>query len=83
MGLLDLFRQRRVPSAAVAKERLQILVAHERRECNSPSYMPRLKEDLLQVIRKYVAVEQDAVQVTLESDGSNEVLELNVVLPAK
>jgi cell division topological specificity factor len=83
MGLLDLFRQRRVPSAAVAKERLQILVAHERRERNSPSYMPRLKEDLLQVIRKYVAVEQDAVQVTLESDGSNEVLELNVVLPAK
>lgn len=83
MGLLDLFRQKREPSAAVAKERLQILVAHERRQRNSPSYMPSLKEDLLQVIRKYVAVEQDAVQVTLESDGSNEVLELNVVLPAK
>ena len=83
MGLLDLFRQKREPSAAVAKQRLQILVAHERRQRNSPSYMPSLKEDLLQVIRKYVAVEQDAVQVTLESDGSNEVLELNVVLPAK
>lgn len=83
MGLLDLFRQKQAPSATVAKERLQILVAHERRQRNSPSYMPKLKEDLLRVIRKYVAVDQDAVQVTLESDGSNEVLELNVVLPAK
>ena len=83
MGLLDLFRQKREPSASVAKERLQILVAHERAQRNSPSYMPKLKEDLLRVIRKYVAVDQDAVQVTLESDGSNEVLELNVVLPAK
>ena len=83
MGLLDLFRHKREPSAVVAKERLQILVAHERAQRNSPSYMPSLKEDLLQVIRKYVAVEQDAVQVTLESDGNNEVLELNVVLPAK
>ena len=83
MGLLDLFRQKSTPSAAVAKERLQILVAHERRQRNSPSYMPQLKEDLLQVIRKYVAIERDAVQVNLESDGDNEVLELNVVLPAK
>ncbi|MCG6967198.1 MAG: cell division topological specificity factor MinE [Chromatiaceae bacterium] len=81
MALLDYFRQRKTTgSAAIAKERLQILVAHDRRG-GGPSYLPQLKNDLLKVIRKYVAVDNDAVSVNLERDGAQEILELNIVLP--
>ena len=80
MALLDFFKQRRSNSAAIAKERLQILVAHDRRG-GGPSYLPQLKDDLIKVIRKYVSVDNDAVSVSVESDGAHEVLELNIVLP--
>lgn len=81
MGLLDYFRQRKgSDSASIAKERLQILVAHDRRG-DAPSYLPQLQRDLLKVIRKYVAVDNEAVSVSVEQDGVHEVLELNVVLP--
>ena len=80
MALLDFFKQRKSNSAAIAKERLQILVAHDRRG-DGPSYLPQLQRDLIQVIRKYVAVDNDAVSVSVESDGGQEILELNVVLP--
>ncbi|MCB1761548.1 MAG: cell division topological specificity factor MinE [Gammaproteobacteria bacterium] len=83
MGLLDFFRQKPQQSASIAKERLQILVAHERAERNSPSYLPKLKEDLLQVISKYVTVDKSAIQMRLENDGNNEILELNIMLPEK
>ena len=81
MALLDYFRQRKQSSsAAIAKERLQILVAHDRR-AGGPSYLPQLKHDLLKVIRKYAAVDNDAVSVHVERDGAQEILELNIVLP--
>jgi cell division topological specificity factor len=81
MGLLDYFRSSRPSSAAIAKERLQILVAHERSERGKPDYLAALQRDLLEVIRKYVNVDQDAITVTMEQDESREVLELNIVLP--
>jgi cell division topological specificity factor len=81
MGLLDYFRTNKKRSAGIAKERLQILVAHERAERNKPSYLPQLQKDILDVIRKYVAIEQDAVSVNLERDSTQEILELNIVLP--
>ena len=67
-------------SASIAKERLQILVAHDRRG-DGPSYLPQLQRDILRVIRKYVAIDNDAVTVNVEQDGAHEVLELNIVLP--
>jgi len=82
MGLLDFFKQRKNSnSASIAKERLQILVAHDRRGDDGPSYLPQLQRDLLKVIRKYVAIDNDAVTVSVESDGRQEILELNIVLP--
>ena len=83
MRLLDLFRKNRQQSASIAKERLQILVAHERMERNSPSYLPKLKQDLMDVICKYVTVDQNDIQVKLGKDGNNEILELNILLPEK
>jgi cell division topological specificity factor len=81
MGLLDYFRSTRRGSASVAKERLQILVAHDRIARDSPSYLPMMQKELLAVICKYVQVDQDAISVNLEQDGNQEILELNIVLP--
>lgn len=81
MSLLDYFRASKPKSAAIAKERLQILVAHERTARNQPSYLPQLQKELLDVIRKYVHVEQDAISVNFEQDEDQETLELNIVLP--
>ncbi len=81
MSLLDYFRISKVASASLAKERLQILVAHERSSRNQPSYLPQLQKELLEVIRKYVNVDQDAISVNFEQDENQETLELNIVLP--
>lgn len=81
MSLLDYFRSSKPSSASIAKERLQILVAHERASRNQPSYLPQLQQELLAVIRKYVNVEQDAISVNFEQDDEQETLELNIILP--
>jgi cell division topological specificity factor len=82
MGLLDYFRSKKQPSSAsVARERLQILVAHDRADRDAPSYLPQLQRDILKVLRKYVAVDPGAVSINLEHDEHHEILELNIVLP--
>lgn len=81
MSLLDYFRSSKPKTASLAKERLQILVAHERSYRHQPSYLPQLQKELLEVIRKYVNVEQDAISVNFEQDENQETLELNIVLP--
>ncbi len=81
MSLLDYFRSSKPKTAPLAKERLQILVAHERKFRNQPSYLPQLQKELLEVIRKYVNVDQDAISVNFEQDDNQETLELNIVLP--
>ncbi len=82
MGLLDYFRNTRPKgTASVAKERLQILVAHDRTERHRPSYLPNLQREILEVIRKYVDVDMSAVSVNYEQEETHEVLELNIILP--
>ena len=57
-------------------------MAHERRsERQQPAYLADLQRDLLEVVRKYVNVGQEAITVTMEQDENREVLELNIVLP--
>ena len=81
MGLLDYFKSSKGGSAAIAKERLQILVAHERTSRNQPSYLPQLQRELLEVIKKYINVDQEAITFHIEQDDNQETLELNIVLP--
>lgn len=81
MSLLDYFKVSKASSASVAKERLQILVAHERSFKNQPSYLPQLQKELLKVIQKYVNVGQDAISVNFEQDEHQETLEVNIILP--
>ena len=81
MSLLDYFKTSKPKTASLAKERLQILVAHERVSKNQPSYLPALQEELLSVVRKYVNVDQDAIFINFEQDDHQETLELNILLP--
>ncbi|CBL46188.1 Cell division topological specificity factor protein [gamma proteobacterium HdN1] len=80
MSFLDYFRTKRPTSAAVAKDRLQIIVAHERSHKGQPDYLPALQRDLLAVIRKYVPIDEDQISVSLDKAENCEVLELNVTL---
>lgn len=83
MSLLEFFRPNKKASASTAKERLQIIVAERRRQGEpAPSYLPQMKEDILAVIKKYVAVDPSMVDLSFEQkDEDIAVLELNVRLP--
>jgi len=80
MGWLALFR-RSPSSASVAKERLRIIVAQERSSRGGPDYLPLLRRELLEVLRKYVNVDPTAVQINVEREAGHEVLEFSVALP--
>ena len=82
MSLLDYFRasRKKKGSASVARERLQILVAHDRAERDRPSYLPKLQEELIAVISKYVKIDRSKVSVNLERGDRQDILELNIVL---
>jgi len=82
MGIFDYLKKKEKPStAAVAKERLQIIVAHERRKRTEPDYLPMMQKEIIEVIRKYVNIGEDQVSVQLENSDDCSVLELNVTLP--
>ncbi|WP_298609436.1 cell division topological specificity factor MinE [uncultured Thiothrix sp.] len=81
MGIFDYFRTPKPKTAQVAKERLQILIAHERIDRNGPDFLPQLRNDIMNVIRKYVPIDEKDVNVRLEHVNDCEVLELNIALP--
>ena len=82
MNIFDFFRaSKKETTASVAKERLQIIVAHERGQRSKPDYLPALQKELVEVIRKYVNIGSDDVHVALENQGSCSILELNITLP--
>ena len=82
MSFLDYFKtSKNTRTASIAKERLQIIVAHERGQRGQPDYLPELQRELLAVIRKYVQISDDMVQVEVDRTDSHSVLELNVTLP--
>ncbi|RUL80037.1 cell division topological specificity factor MinE [Dyella choica] len=81
MGILDFLRRKPEPTAVVAKERLRIIVAQERSTRGAPDYLPLLRNELLEVIKKYVNVDLEAISINVERDSGHEVLELSVALP--
>lgn len=81
MSILNYLFGKKQTTASVARERLQIILAHERAGRGAPDYLPALKEELLAVISKYVQINKDDIKVSLEKQDQVEVLELNVVLP--
>jgi cell division topological specificity factor len=83
MGILDFLTQRNKNTANLAKSRLQILIQQERSMRGAPDYLPMLQRELLEVIRKYINVDADAVKVDLHKDGDSELLDISVALPDK
>ncbi len=80
MSLFDFLKPKK-NTASVAKERLRIIVAQERSSRGAPDYLPMLQRELLEVIRKYVSVDVDAVRVEMAKDGDHDVLDISVALP--
>lgn len=82
MSIFSYFRtQKKTTSASVAKERLQIIVAHERNKRTQPDYLERMQQEILEVIRRYVEIDDDQVKVNLDNNDECSILELNVTLP--
>ena len=83
MSLLSLFLGEKKKTAAVAKERLQIILAHERsgRNAGQPDYLPALQRELVAVISKYVKINPSDLKVHLERQENLEVLEVKIELP--
>ncbi|MCN4144134.1 MAG: cell division topological specificity factor MinE [Thiohalomonas sp.] len=84
MAILDYFRSKKKKTASLAKDRLQIIVAHQRsgHASSRADYLPQLKEDILKVISKYVDIDPSQIKVQLDTNDSDcPILELNVALP--
>ena len=82
MSLLSLIFGNKPKTAAVAKERLQLIIAHERNsQTGKQEFLPDLQKEMIAVISKYVSVNPDDIKVSLEKQGNYEVLEVNIVLP--
>ena len=78
--IIDYFRATPRTTASVARERLQIVVAHERSQRNGPDYLPMLQRELLDVVARYVKVDTEQVKVEFGRSGDYAILELNVTL---
>ncbi len=83
MGLFDYFNKKKPKSAQLAKERLQIVIAHERLDRGGPDYLPQMRRDIMGVINKYVKIDEEAVNVQFEKGADCDILELNIALPER
>ena len=76
--------EQKKPSANIAKERLQLILAHERSGKNGappPDYLPALQQELIAVITKYIKISEKDITVNLERQEDLEVLEVKIELP--
>jgi cell division topological specificity factor len=81
MRILDfLLGRRKAPeaTAGIAKERLQIVLSHERASRDAPSFLPALQRDLLAVVGRYVVIKEDFLRVNFARKSDTSVLEINV-----
>jgi cell division topological specificity factor len=83
MSLISFFLGEKSNTASLAKERLQIILAHQRSGHNAggPDYLPALQRELLAVIGKYINIHPDDISVQLERQDNLEVLEVKIELP--
>ena len=85
MSWLDLFRARKPPqpaaSAPQAKERLQIILAHERIGRTREDFLPRLQQELVAVVARYVSIDPGRVNVSVDRGGDLSTLAIEIELP--
>ncbi|MBC6404522.1 MAG: cell division topological specificity factor MinE [Rhodospirillales bacterium] len=83
MSITSFFRSRRKDkqSAETARDRLQIVLAHERMSVNGDDFLPRLQREIMAVVVRYVDIDPSQAVVKLEKDGDLSTLEIEVTLP--
>lgn len=82
MSFFSFLMGQKKPTASVAKERLQIILAHERSGRGaSPDYLPQLQRELVEVISKYVKIDPKDITVQLDRQDTLEVLEVKIEMP--
>jgi cell division topological specificity factor len=81
MNLLQMFR--RQPTAPIARERLQVLLAHERMAGGHSELLNLLREEIVEVIRKHIKVDSDKVKIKLDRGEDVSTLEIDVEMPAQ
>ena len=83
MSFLSFFLGEKKKTATVAKERLQMILMHERsgRNAAEPDYLPDLQRDLVAVISKYIRINPNDIKVNLERQDNLEILEVKIELP--
>ncbi|AFW01543.1 cell division topological specificity factor MinE [Gluconobacter thailandicus F149-1 = NBRC 100600] len=81
--LANLFARRQQSTSAVARDRLQILLAHERSagEEGESDLLKQLHKEIMEVIARHVAVDQDKVQIKLDRGSGCSMLEIDVEVP--
>ena len=80
MKLFDFFsRNRDAPSANTAKQRLQVMVTLDRE--GGPDFLPLMQREIMEVIRKYVEIDDERVAVDFNRGPGFSTLEVNVELP--
>ncbi len=78
MRLLELLFPERRNSAGIAKDRLKIVLAHERASRDAPDFLPALQKELLEVVGRYVEIRDDMLRVNVGRSGDTSLLEINV-----
>ncbi|WP_207537161.1 cell division topological specificity factor MinE [Sabulicella rubraurantiaca] len=88
MNWLNFFRaqkreeaQQAPGTAAAAKDRLQVIISHERVSRGRDDFLPKLQQELVQVVARYVAIDPGKVQVNLERGGDFSTLAIDIELP--
>jgi cell division topological specificity factor len=84
MSWLDYFRSTRKPdppSASAAKERLQIVLAHERIGRTREDFLPKLQMELVAVVARYVSIDPGKVNINLDRGGDMSTLAIEIELP--
>jgi len=84
MSWLDYFRSTRKPdppTASAAKERLQIVLAHERIGRTREDFLPKLQQELVAVVARYVSIDPGKVNINLDRGGDMSTLAIEIELP--
>lgn len=68
-------------SASLAKERLQIIISHERSNDKTPDFLPQLRKELVAVIAKYMPLQEDQVNIQMHRQDNHSTIEMNFVVP--
>src|ERR1700693_2022051 len=78
MGLLKFLFPPHRHSASIAKERLKIVLAHERAGRHAPDFLPKLQKELIEVVGRYAEMKEDMIRVNLGKSGETSLLEINI-----